>query len=696
MIEAIQNQMFADVFRACRLVAGAAGIRLNTPSEIPLGFLWQEQVDAISYASGVRYREIHLGDRWWKKNSGPMLGFIKENRRPVALIPVSAGRYMISDPATGIEEVVTGENADRIAGDCAFFYKPFPARPMSAMEVFRFGMENAKDDVVRLVLAGFLSGIMGLAAPIMIGFLISTIIPGAVLDQHFQICIGLITAAVGASVFELLQGISTLRIQGKSTLALQSALWERLISLPVSFFRGRSTGEIVESGMSMENIQQLLSGQLLHLVMRVLFSVVNLFLLFYYSVPLALMAVALVAVVSTISVYTSLMETKIQREAVAARFKLSGMVLQLITGIKKIRIAGAEKRAFTLWSGYFLKLRDSRFRGKMLRNNLTGFSSAVPTAATIMMFIAMAFPEIRAGLPLGDFISFNTAFGQFVAAGISLSSSLAPLFMIIPIYEQANTILKTKPEHDLSKKDAGELAGGIDISNLSFQYAKNSPPVLKNLSLSIQPGEFVAVVGSSGSGKSTLLKLLLGFEQPDSGVILYDGKPLSMLNIGSVRRQLGVVLQDARAMHGTVFTNIVGASRRTIDDAWKAAAMAGIDQDIREMPMQMHTVVSQGGGTLSGGQGQRLQIARALINNPRILIFDEATSALDNITQQKIQKSLDRLSATRIIIAHRLSTVQNADRIIVLDKGVMAESGTYLELMAKNGIFSDLARRQIA
>ncbi len=696
MFDGLPLTSFGPVFAACRVAAGFSGIPLGIPASIPESFIWQEIVDAIAFSGGIRYREIRLGADWWKKDSGPMLGFLKDGMSPVALIPVSAHQYKYTDPVNQEEDLITLENSDRISEEAAFFYRPFPTRPMKASEVFRFGMHQSGPDILRLGLMGLMSGTLGLAVPIMIGFLISTIIPGAVLDQLFQICIGLVAAAVGAAVFELLQGFATLRIQGKSTHALQSALWERLISLPMSFFRGKSTGEIVERGMSIESIQQLLSGQLIHIVMRVLFSAMNLFLLFYYSMTLAFFALVLVVLVAGISFYFSITEMNIQKGAIAARFKLSGVVLQMMTAITKLRIAGAEKRAFNVWTGYFLRLRQSRLTARMLRNHLTGLTGAIPTAATIMIFIAMAFPGIQEDLPLGEFIAFQTAFGQFVAVGISLSASLAPLFMIVPVYEQANTILRALPEHDGNKKEAGVLAGGIDISRVSFRYNKSSPPVLKDVSFSIKPGEFVAMVGPSGSGKSTLLKLLLGFEQPDSGAILYDGKALSMLNLGSVRRQLGVVLQNGGVLQGTIFANITGASRKTVDDAWIAATMAGMDQDIREMPMQMQTVISQGGSTLSGGQSQRLQIARALVNNPRILIFDEATSALDNITQLKVQKSLDNLAVTRIIIAHRLSTIRNADRIIVMDNGIIAETGNFEELMAAGGLFSELAKRQMA
>ena len=696
MAKITEDISYQVMYQACSVVAQSMGIRLSHPVSAPTIRDRRDFLDAIINASGLRYREIHLKDDWWKRDIGPFLGFIKGDDYPVALIPVSAGKYKIVDAGQGMRKPLTQAMAARLDPVGISIYRPFPARPMNPIEVFRFGMQDSAADIFNLLTMGIISGLLGLAAPIMTGWLISTVIPSAALDQHLQICIGLVFAAIGASVFQLVQGIATLRIQGKSTVTLQAALWERLISLPANFFRGSSAGEIVEKGMAMENIQQMLSGQLLHLMMRVAFSLFNLALLFYYSVWLALCAVLLVAAVAVVSIFISFKEMKIQREAVATRYKLSGLVLQMITGISKLRVAGAEKRAFANWSHFFTQMRHARFRGKMLRNLLNGFTGAVPTAATIMMFMAMGFPKIQEALPLGDFIAFHTAFGQFVAAAVALSVSLAPLFMILPVYEQANVILKTPPEYGLHKKDAGVLQGAIELHGLTFGYGPNAPAVIKGVSFKVEPGEFVAVIGPSGSGKSTLLRLLLGFEQANSGSIFYDNKPLSMLDIGSVRRQFGVVLQDGQVMQGTVFNNIIGASRRILDEAWEAARLAGIEQDIREMPMQMHTVIPQGGGTLSGGQRQRLQIARALVNKPRILFFDEATSALDNNTQKAVQDSLDKLTATRIVIAHRLSTVKNADRILVLVDGRIVEQGKYTELMQNKGVFSDLAERQIA
>jgi ATP-binding cassette subfamily C protein len=279
---------------------------------------------------------------------------------------------------------------------------------------------------------------------------------------------------------------------------------------------------------------------------------------------------------------------------------------------------------------------------------------------------------------------------------ITTSSAILASFNTIPLYEQAKPILEARPEVDGHKADPGTLTGAIEVQHAAFRYAEDGPPVLRDVTLSVRPGEFVAFVGASGSGKSTLLRLLLAFEAPTAGAVYVDGQDLSGLDVQSVRRQIGVVLQNGRLLSGDLFTNIVGSGLATTEDAWEAARMAGLDDDIRAMPMGMHTVVSEGGGMLSGGQRQRLMIARALVHRPRILLFDEATSALDNRTQAVVSASLERLQATRIVVAHRLSTIIKADRIFVIERGEIVEEGSYEELMRRDGAFAALARRQLA
>jgi NHLM bacteriocin system ABC transporter ATP-binding protein len=393
------------------------------------------------------------------------------------------------------------------------------------------------------------------------------------------------------------------------------------------------------------------------------------------------------------------LQVRFLRDAYEVGGRISGLTLQFINGIAKFRVAGTEGRAFAAWAREFTKQKIMSIKARRVANVVAVFNSAFPALAWgfIFYFAAslMKSPGTR-GMSTGEFLAFMAAFVQFSTAALELSSSLISVLGVVPLYERAKPILQTIPEVDTGKTDPGELTGSIDINHVSFRYRSDGPLVLRDVSVSVQPGQFVAFVGPSGSGKSTLFRLLLGFESPESGALYYDGQDLAELDIQAVRRQVGVVLQNARLMTGDIFRNIVGGGALTIDDAWEAARLAGLDEDVKAMPMGMHTVVSEGGGGLSGGQRQRLMIARAIVHKPRILLFDEATSALDNQTQAIVSRSLKSLNATRVVIAHRLTTVMGADRIHVLDKGILKESGAYQELMAQGGLFAQLAKRQLS
>jgi len=299
-------------------------------------------------------------------------------------------------------------------------------------------------------------------------------------------------------------------------------------------------------------------------------------------------------------------------------------------------------------------------------------------------------------LSTGKFLAFNAAYGQFASNMLQLTSVFVSILTIVPVYERAKPILNALPEVDPSKTDPGELTGNIEISHVSFRYSEDRPLVLKDVSASIRSGEFVAFVGPSGSGKSTLFRLLLGFETPESGAIYFDGQDLAGLDVQNFRQQMGVVLQNASLFSGDIYTNIACSAPATIDEAWEAARLAGFEKDLKAMPMGMHTVIGDGGTGLSGGQRQRLMVARAVVGKPRILLFDEATSALDNQTQEIVSRSLEEMKATRIVIAHRLSTIINADKIFVIENGRMVQSGTYKELIQQEGLFAQLAKRQLA
>jgi NHLM bacteriocin system ABC transporter ATP-binding protein len=431
-----------------------------------------------------------------------------------------------------------------------------------------------------------------------------------------------------------------------------------------------------------------------------MFSIFSFLLLFYYSWQLALIATGLAFVIFASSAVSAYLEIRYQRQIFQTRGRISGMLLEFIGNIARLRVSGAEPRAFAVWAREFSTQKQVSVRARKVSNTLAVFNSAFPVVSMAILFSyaarLMGHPLLIHGLTTGTFLAFLAAFVQFQTAALGLSSAVESALGVVPLFERSVPIFVALPEVSKANRQPGELTGAIEINHVFFRYHPELPLILNDISFAIKPGQFVAIVGPSGSGKSSLLRLLLGFERPEAGAIYYNGLHLANLDIQAVRQQLGVVLQSARMSSGTIFENIIGSGPFTLDDAWEAARSAGLEQDIREMPMGMHTVVSEGGGNLSGGQRQRLLIARAMVKKPRIFLFDEATSALDNRSQEIVSHRLDAFSATRIVVAHRLSTIINADRILVLEKGVIVQCGSYTELTSEEGLFRQLAQRQLA
>jgi ABC-type bacteriocin/lantibiotic exporter with double-glycine peptidase domain len=404
----------------------------------------------------------------------------------------------------------------------------------------------------------------------------------------------------------------------------------------------------------------------------------------------------LVAVALAATTLAGARKLRLERGVMAEEGRLSGLVFQLVCGVAKLRTTGAEERAYAQWAGGLARQKKLTLESGRVDNKLTVFGMVFPLLATMALF-AITVKSLHGsdGITTGAFVAFSAAFSGFLTGVLTLGASLLSVLSIVPLYERAKPVLASLPEDDASKADCGELVGRIEVDHVTFRYHSESAPVLSDVSIAVEAGEFVAIVGPSGSGKSTLLRLLLGLEMPERGAVLYDQKRLVDLDLHKLRQKIGVVMQSARVRHGSMLQNIVGMSARTEEDAWEAARIAGLDEDIRQMPMNMHTMLQQGGGTLSGGQRQRLMIARAVVARPRVLFFDEATSALDNRTQALVNDRLRQISATRVAIAHRLSTIVAADRIYVMEAGRIVQAGTYDVLMAEEGLFRQLVKRQV-
>ena len=685
-----------SLFTACRLVAESLGIAIKPYPRIQGTRPPRDPFDAILRASRIRSRLVALRGNWWRHDCGPLLGRSGEKKHPVALFPTPKG-YALYDPERRIVEPVGPATAATLVPFAHTFYRPFPDGALRLKDVLCFGLRGCGSDVRFLLFISIAAAILGTIPSMATGIFFNTVIPGAHRSEIVQLSAVLLASAVASSLLSLAQGIAFLRIEGRAGAAIQSAVWDRLLSLPLSFFRPYTAGDLAVRAMSIDAIRQVFSGSTATALMGGLCSLGNVGLLFYYSVEMAWRATAMILFVMAVTIAGGYLQLSPQRGALKLQAKASGIVLQLLTSISKIRVAGVEPSAFALWAGRFSQQRQLQYRARAIAIWVSAFDAAVPVTANLLIFwVAWPLMTTEHSLRTGDFLAFLSAFSACTTALLSTCLAVLAMGNVVPLYEHAKPILDTAPEGQAGKSDPGSLAGDIEIQHAVFRYGLDSPLILRDVSLRIGPGEFVALVGPSGSGKSTLLRLLLGFETLDSGAIYYDGQDLKGLDVHVVRRQIGVVIQNGRLMSGDIFTNIVGSSAATLDEAWEAARMAGFSEDIEAMPMGMHTVIGEGGGTLSGGQRQRLLIARAIVRRPRLLLFDEATSALDNRTQAIVSASLEQLQATRVVVAHRLSTIRNADRVYVLERGSLVQSGTYEDLISQPGLFADLARRQIA
>lgn len=649
----------------------------------------------LAKASGFRTRPVVLDADWWLHDQGPLLGALGEGGDPVALLPRSPTAYEVFNPATGTTEPVTAEVGGTIRRNAVMFYPPFSDQVLTGARLLRFGLRDAGRDlwmVAAMILAG---GVLGLVIPVATGLIFTTIVPQAQRGQLMQVGLGMAVAALAAAAFKITQGLATVRIESRLDASINAAIMDRVLKLPTSFFRQFSSGDLGTRVQALSSMRQAISGTVVGTVLTTVTALPALGLLLWYDGRLALVAAAVLTLTVVVMVLVGRRQLDRQRVLQGLEGRLTGVVLELLNGIAKLRVAGAEGHAFAVWARAFSAQRRVAFQGRAATNLLVTYQAILPLLASVLLFGTTA--AIGSGTPIstGTFLAFSAALTQVLAAVVSLGTAGITLLTAVPLYQRVRPILDAAPEVSTDKRLPGELSGDIEVNRLSFRYDPTGPLTLRDVSFRARPGEFIAFVGPSGSGKSTLLRLLLGFEQPERGSIQYDGQDLSALDVEAVRRQVGVVLQHSKIMPGDIFRNIVGSTLLTIDDAWEAARLVALDEDIKLMPMGMHTVISEGGATFSGGQRQRMLIARALAQRPRMLYLDEATSALDNRTQAVVSESLGRLQATRMVIAHRLSTVIDADRIYVLAAGEVVQEGTYESLMATEGVFRDLVVRQL-
>jgi NHLM bacteriocin system ABC transporter ATP-binding protein len=682
------------VLAALQVVGEAIGIEILPPPRGAVGAT-VDPVDTIARASGVRTRKIIFEGPWWKVDTGPVLTWLKADGTPVAVVPRKRNGYEIVDPADGSRTPVDEETAKLLDEDGYMLYRPLPAHPLTGRDVVTFMLRPLVPDLRRLGVYALIAAGLSLLTPVVTKQIFSTVVPGLQRSNLVWLTLLLVVFAISSFTFALAQQIAFLRLQGRGSTDVQAALWDRVLDLPLPFFRSYPAASLAMRVMGIEQIRLLATSAVVTAILAIPIGIANLALAFILSPTLGLFGAGALLVVASVMVLLIRYQVPRQRLVQDATNDLFGVSMGLVESVGKLRVADASRRGFAEWGSRFTMLKKRFYDAQLGFAAVTSFTAAAPAIGTLMIIVGAT--TLKPGSLSGaTFLAFNTAFIQALAAITGLTAVATFAAQAVPLWENTAPILQSPRETDEVKADPGELRGLIEMSHVSFRYAADGPLILDDVTFTAEPGEFVAFVGPSGAGKSSVMRILLGFETPEVGTTRYDGKDLDSVDPRALRRQMGVVTQSARLMAGDIFTNIVGARPLTVEDAWEAAEIAGIKETIEELPMGMHTFVSEGAGTFSGGQRQRMLIARAVVGRPRILLFDEATSALDNKTQAAVSEAIEHLRATRIVIAHRLSTVRAADKIVVLQAGKIVQQGTYDELIEIEGVFQRLALRQLA
>lgn len=646
-------------------------------------------IDNDLRTTGIMARPVRLTRGWQGEAVGAMLGFLKDGS-PVALLPRTRGGYRTAGTAAGEEAGARGISGLQEEAYC--FYRPLPLRKLAVPDLVVFMLKSLdRSDYAAVIAATAAATLIGMLVPSLNRIIFGPVIAsgkGSIIIPVFSLLVGI---GISQVLLNCARSLCMARLNTKIDVPLEAAIMMRVLSLPASFFAAYQTGELSSRITSVSIVAKTLQSVLLAGTLTSVFSLVYVLQIANIAPALVVPALAVIVASTVLSLLVVVVQQRVSKRTLELSAQMEARQYSLISGIQKIKLAGAEKRAFATWADEYASIARLNYNGPAILRLSTVIQSAISLAGTLAIYVC----AIAGGVGVAGYMAFTSAFGMVSGAFSGITASAAQLAEIKPVLEMASPILEAVPEAAGDRRRVSRISGGFELDHVTFAYPGCERPVLHDLSLKVRPGDYVAVVGKTGCGKSTLMRLLLGFEKPQRGAVCYDGCDLARLDVQGVRRNIGVVLQNGKLMSGSIFDNIaISTPGLTLDEAWEAAELAGVADDIRAMPMGIQTVVSEGAGGISGGQRQRLMIARAIAAKPKILMFDEATSALDNVTQRKVSESLDGLKCTRLVIAHRLSTIKNCDRIVLLDEGRIAQDGTYDELMACDGLFAQLVARQ--
>lgn len=649
--------------------------------------------------SGVRARRVHLDpkSKWWCRDNTILLAFRAVDNQPLVLIPGIYGRYTQFDPVSKKRTKISKTRAGEIKEEAWMFYQPLPTGKVTFPSLLKFALRGSTVDLIRLVLSGIVGGLITLTPALALGLITHFMVSGGTTSGPIYVLasILMITGILGV-VVNLLYNAAMMRFEGRAASRLEAAFWDRLMRLPSELLHGQSSGDLAMSGMAFQNLRDGLQKLVAHGLLSLVFLLPVFGIVFYFNATLGSVVLVFSLIALSVMTFWGVCQISPHSRKIVAIRRLSGLLFEIIEGISKLRVENAEGSAFAMWAQKYREQKRAELNLGKYERHARAFGAALPfLAGAVLLFTVVKIGASE--FPVGDFLIVFSVFLVFQHAILRFGESFGTVASVLPALNHMRKLLDTKPDSEVEGDPVDSLQGEVLFDQISFRYTPDGPYVLEDVTIHAHPGEFIAIAGESGAGKSTLFRLAIGLHRPTKGAIYYDGRDLRHLNLKQIRRKMGVVPQSVRLHPQDIWDNIVVQHEElNTEQVWQVARSAKVEQEIRAMPMGMMTMVGASGSVLSGGEGQRISIARSLVGNPRIMLFDEATNWLDNDKQAQVMQNLALLTSTRIVIAHRLSTLKQADRIYVMHAGKVVQSGTFAELMELDGVFKELVKRQIA